>query len=359
MSGRSWIFVVIVIGCAVGAAAYVGRAVLERSPDLSPPLPALAGSPLPDGPLLVFARQTGSRDGRDGSLGVAPLSDPGAARFEETVRCDRLHMNGGRGVCLARRGRFAISFVAVMLDNAFQPTGELGLPGMSSRTQVSPSGRYAATTVFVTGHSYEDSDFSTQTSIIDLDTQFWLVENFETLSVRRDGRPFRAVDFNFWGVTFTGDGRTYFATLGTGGRTYLVRGAIGSDVLDVVADDVECPSLSPDNRRIAFKRRVASGFGSAAWRIQVLDLDTGRRHDLAETRHVDDQVQWLDDERVMYAIAGDEPARMDTWVVPADGSGSPQMLIPSSRSAFVLHRAPSHVSRSETDSSPGATPHEP
>lgn len=331
-------FIAIVIASCVGATTYVGRAVKERSIPPPEPLAALADAPLPDGPLLVFARQSGTKDGRDSSLGVAPLSDPGRARFEETVKCDRLHMNGGRGICLARRGRFAISFFAVLLDDTFRPVAELELPGMPSRAQVSPSGRYAATTVFVAGHSYADSDFSTQTSIVDLETRQWLVEDMESLAVRRDGRLFRAADFNFWGVTFAADSRTYLATLGTAGRTYLVRGTIGSDTLDVVAQDVECPSLSPNGRHVAFKHRVAGTLGTATWQLRVLDLHTGQRHDLAETRHVDDQVQWLDDEQIAYALAGEESGRVDTWVVPADGSGAPKMLIAAASSAFVIRQ---------------------
>jgi len=40
----------------------------------------------------------------------------------------------------------------------------------------------------------------------------------------------------------------------------------------VIDEDVEYPSLSPDETRIAFKRRQGSN-----WRLHVLDLDTKRR----------------------------------------------------------------------------------
>jgi hypothetical protein len=58
------------------------------------------------------------------------------------------------------------------------------------------------------------------------------------------------------------------------------------------------------------------------WRLHVLDLASGRETALAETRSVDDQVEWLDDERIMYGLAG------DVWVVPADGGGKPRVYIP-------------------------------
>jgi hypothetical protein len=44
---------------------------------------------------------------------------------------------------------------------------------------------------------------------MNLATGQWLVEDLETFTVRRRGRPLRAADFNFWGVTFTPDARTF------------------------------------------------------------------------------------------------------------------------------------------------------
>src|SRR5690606_16496413 len=107
---------------------------------------------------------------------------------------------------------------------------------------------------------------------------------------------------------------------------------------EVVAEDVECPSLSPDGRRIAYKHRIGGLPGTVRWQPWVLDLASGARHALAETRSVDDQAQWLDDEQVLYALASAE-ARIgsDQWVVPADGSGEPRRLLAGAYSAAV-HR---------------------
>ena len=53
-------------------------------------------------------------------------------------------------------------------------------------------------------------------------------------------------------------------------------------------------------------------------------------HELAETRNVDDQVQWLDDDTIAYGVPQSESGTptKDTYVVPADGSGSPRLLVP-------------------------------
>ena len=60
-------------------------------------------------------------------------------------------------------------------------------------------------------------------------------------------------------------------------------------------------------------------------------MRTGRDVALAETRDVDDQATWLDNDTVLYAIPRDptDPnAATDTYAVPADGSGAPTKFVP-------------------------------
>ena len=83
-----------------------------------------------------------------------------------------------------------------------------------------------------------------------------------------------AADRNFWGVTFSHKPTQFFATLGTAGQTYLVEGDLVSKQLRVIADGVECPSLSPDDTRIAFKHKESIGFFGAA------DLEANRQRPL-------------------------------------------------------------------------------
>ena len=87
----------------------------------------------------------------------------------------------------------------------------------------------------------------------------------------------------------------------------------------MIHENVECPSLSPDGTRIAYKHRTgvedARRGGST-----VLDLATMRETPLAETRSVDDQAEWLDDDHVLYGVDG------AVYAVPADGSGEPAAL---------------------------------
>ena len=115
--------------------------------------------------------------------------------------------------------------------------------------------------------------------------------------------------------------------------------------LVAVRENAECPSLSPDNTRIVFKKRVRAS-ADKPWRLYVLDLESGTETPLAETQSIDDQALWLDNETVAYArsgvgdldpsqVAGANPAgadigpaaHWDIYSVPADGSGSPQLLV--------------------------------
>jgi hypothetical protein len=196
-------------------------------------------------------------------------------------------------------------------------------------------------TVFVNGHTYASTTFITRTSIVDTRTGQMAVDDMEGFEVLLDGQAIRATDFNFWGVTFTHDPNRFYATLGTGGKLYLVEGDIAARRVKVIREDVECPSLSPDDTRIAHKRRVVTGsFGRFTWHIYVLDLATGKDTELpGETRNVDDQVEWLDTHNVIYGLNAEtqqSTAATNVWRIPADGSGAPTMLMPLAFSPAVV-----------------------
>ncbi|RMI31266.1 TolB family protein [Nocardia stercoris] len=122
--------------------------------------------------------------------------------------------------------------------------------------------------------------------------------------------------------------------MSTAGRRYLVQGDIAAKTVRTVARNVECPALSPDGKRIAFKSAVDDD-PARGWRLSVLDLASGNRIPLAETRSVDDQAAWLTGDTIGYALprgTGDA----DVWAVPADGSGAPRLLVPHAESPAAL-----------------------
>jgi hypothetical protein len=274
-------------------------------------------------PFLVY--QHVARDEHYAEIAVAPVDAPRSKTTFTGLVCERVYFAARRGLCLMpNHGSLGLSVNARIFGADFRPTRTARLDGIRSRARVSPRGRYGAATTFVTGHSYLDDGFSTLTALIDMSSGEVLA-NLEKFDVTRDGERFEAIDFNFWGVTFARDERRFYATLSTGGKFYLVEGDVETRRARVIGEDVECPSLSPDEKRIAFKRRRGD-----SWRLHVLDLATKRETALAETRSVDDQVEWLDDKRILYGLI------KDVWVVRADGRGRPRIYVPDALSPAVV-----------------------
>ncbi|WEH43117.1 TolB-like translocation protein [Streptomyces sp. AM 2-1-1] len=250
---------------------------------------------------------------------------PGGARTTSGVKCLRFYAASGTAVCLqAVHGTLTDTYRATILDRRLKERAHYALPGIPSRARVSPSGRLAAWTVFVGGDSYAGTNFSTRAAILDTRTGD-LVPTLEDFAILKDGRPYRAADVNFWGVTFDADDRHFYATLATQGHTYLVRGDLRTRTVTTLRTNVECPSLSPDGSRIAYKRRDEGLPSDAPWRLHVLDLRTLADHPLAEGRSVDDQAVWKDDTTVTYALPGDFGA--DLYEAAADGSGHPRRVM--------------------------------
>ncbi|MEV5955073.1 TolB-like translocation protein [Streptomyces sp. NPDC051987] len=267
-------------------------------------------------------------------LTTVPAADPGGPRTASGVKCLRFYAAAGTGVCLqAVHGPVSDTYRALILDAHLKTRAHYDVPGIPSRARVSPTGHYAAWTAFVGGDSYAGTKFSTRTAIVDTRTGA-LIPTLESFRIRTDGRSYRSADVNFWGVTFASDDRTFYATLATKGSTYLVRGDLRTRTVTTLHPNVECPSLSPDGTRVAYKKRVKGLPRDAPWRLYVLDLKTLRETPLAEPRSVDDQAVWKNTRTIVYALPGDYGA--DLYEIPADGSGTPHRLLRSGVSAAFL-----------------------
>ncbi len=267
-----------------------------------------------------FALAPGALHFRDTASGrIARESAAGGTRVTGGPVCDRFHAARGTALCLRRRAGVPPRAYAVVLDRRLREVRRIAVAGIPNRARVSSSGRMLSWTTFATGDSYATSAFSTRTAILDLRTGY-LVKNMEQIPLLIDGRRHHAPDVNYWGVSFARDDNRFYATVATGGRTHLVEGDMRKWSARALRTNVECPSLSPDNTRIAFKKKV-SGDPSAPWRLYVLDLRTLREHQLVERHSVDDQAVWLDDRTLAYGRGG------DIWTVPADGTGAPRLRV--------------------------------
>ncbi|WP_422740636.1 TolB family protein [Micromonospora sp. WMMD729] len=308
------------------AGGAVGYAAIAAEPPRTPPPAAAAGDQavtLTPGPRLLAIT--------DRYVSSVATADPDGPRTVSGLECLRVYAAAGTGVCL--RPATAWSYQVVVLDAALRQKRTLSVPGLPNRARVSASGRMVSWTTFVGGDSYTASGFSTRTGILDTVTGA-TVPSLEGFAVTRDGRAYRNPDVNYWGVTFTADDNRFYATMSTGGKRYLVRGDVAARTVETLRENVECPSLSPDGTRIAFKQAIDAD-PTKGWRLSVLDLTSGRITATAETASVDDQAAWLDDATLAYTLRQSD-GRPDVFGVPADGSGTPKLLIPGAESPAPL-----------------------
>jgi hypothetical protein len=324
---RNTLVVVLVAAlCAVGGVVYVAlAAVSSRSGPSAATLSSNVQAPARLGPVSAGPRPKAvlvrAVDPARGTLeGRVYRVDPtggGRPQVQKGPACLRFYAAGAHGLCLTV-ARSGVEFRALVLDKDGRVRHTITLTGLPSRARVAPNGRIGAMTTFVSGDSYASpGQFSTRTTILDLVSGRPIVD-LEKFAVTKDGRRIHAQDFNFWGVTFARDSDEIYATLSTGGHQYLVHGRVSTRALEVVHDNVECPSLSPDGTRIAYKRRDGHPWH---WRLHVLDLRTGADVAVSERRPVDDQAEWLDNRHLLYGIG------VDVWTAPADGSGTPQRFL--------------------------------
>ncbi|MFK8911539.1 hypothetical protein [Streptomyces sp. YS-3] len=335
-----------VASAAVGftaLAVLAGAAIVAARPDTPAEVAGqravslLSGPPsVQEGPGVAALSTASDSHGRLISVSAgasrAGVSRASASRAVARLTCARFHAAAGTGLCLRLDGDLT-TYQLTVLDSGLRVRSQIPLVGVPNRARVSPSGHLVSWTVFVTGDSYNGGRFSTRVGILDTRTDT-LVPTLEDWSVTVADRPYHAKDLNFWGVTFASDDRHFYATMSTAGHRYLVHGDLGTHRLTTVRDGVECPSLSPDGTRVAFKS-ARDGDPRHGWRLSVLDLATGHVTALAEERSVDDQAVWLDSRTVAYGLRRGRD-HSDVWQTPADGTGRPHVLIPDAESPATL-----------------------
>ncbi len=341
-TSRTKIFLVLCAASVCLLAAYFvwTRPTADRiaeTPSLSQDLGAFESSASTERPpRYLFFRYTGVDDNY-GKLALVELQHRDQLRFVEGFSCEAVHFTGGHGICLtADRGVFT-TYAALLFDSKLKPLFNIPLNGGPSRARVSRDGAIAACTVFVSGHGYDSVDFSTQTLLLETSTGKVLA-SLEDFSVTRNGQAFHAVDFNFWGVSFTPDSRNFYCTLSSNHAHYLMMGDLATRSGKVVHDNVECPSVSPDGKRVAYKKRFIID-NRLIWQLHVLDLAGMKETPLAEKRSIDDQIEWLDDAHVLYAVS-DNPegssATTNVWIADAEGKAAPKVFLTKAYSPAIV-----------------------
>jgi hypothetical protein len=259
------------------------------------------------------------------------------------LACDRAHASRETLVCLrpasGPAGQRATIEVSSVTSSGFG-TAVFGAVGRPSRARVAADGQASAGTVFVSGHSYLDiGQFATATDIFVGTGDERKAHSMETdFTVEGEQPRHRAVDGNWWGVTFGPDGDDFFVTYGSGGATEILRGSVSEQRVRPYLQGVTCPSLSPDGRTIVAKRPIGGG----AFEMVAIAVDEGRSVVLPESRSVEDQVEWLDDDTILYALPhedaadGPQPA-MDIWALDIAPGAEPELFLPYAASPGAVH----------------------
>ncbi|WP_370946350.1 TolB family protein [Amycolatopsis sp. cg5] len=258
---------------------------------------------------------------------------PDGPRGATTLRCQRIYVAGGTTICLRLAG-LGPTYEAAVLDASGKELRTIGLAGIPNRARVSASGQIVSWTTFVSGDSYTvPGGFSTRTGILDLRTG-QLIDTLESFTATVQGQQFTIADRNFWGVTVASDDRTFYATMASQNRTWLMKGDLVAKTLTDVRQTAECPSLSPDGTRVAYKKRNTR---LGPWELAVLDLGSGKEITLPGTSGIDDQAAWLDNGRLAYGKASQPGHKPSIYAVPADGSGQPALMVTDAASPVPLH----------------------
>ena len=337
-----WIsFSLVLLVVTALSAVFVVRAINDQQRRLIPTAAtkrdrALDLGSVLDAPHIVF-RST-SPGPTYGIMAAVPLTDPSGNRSVSNLSCERVYANGVAGICLSADRGVLTTYKGELLDGRLAPVGELPVNGSPSRARLSSDGSLSSSTVFLAGHGYGTIGFSTETVIYDRSRHYSYGNLEKTFTTVINGKRSTAADLNVWGVTFEPGPKPtkFYATVATGGTTWLAAGDLAKRTLSALQTDVECPSLSPDGKVIVFKKRNGSPI---KWRYHALDLTTGRIWPLAETRSVDDQAEWVDDSHVVYGLQRSGTGQSDVWQVAVRGTAKPTILIPDASSPAVVHAA--------------------
>ena len=334
-STRKWFALalvsVLLLGGAIayGASAYARYQARSTAPSEVRTTSALAATTEPH---IVF-RNTAQGQGY-GKVASVPLETPSAARALTDQACDRVYATDTVLSCLRIKRGVPTTFEATVFDRAGTEVESWPLPGIPSRTRLSHDSSLVATTSFVTGHSYATIGFSTETVVSRVAGESY--GNLEDFALWVNGERVTAADRNIWGVTFAADDTTFYATAASGGQTWLVHGNLADRSLTAIVDNAECPSLSPDGTRVAYKKNSGTP-DNPHWGIAVRTLTTEEEVVLPESKNVDDQMEWLDDSTLLYGLARDGAVGdSDVWSIAGSGATTPSLFIEHAWSPSVV-----------------------
>lgn len=252
--------------------------------------------------------------------------------------CVRVHLAGERGICLSEQDTVVPSYLTTFFD-ASNPALEVkSYPSaLPSRARISPGGTTSSVTAFVSGTSYADVGSGASTTLVtidDIDGPL-RIRGANQMTVESNNDRYAIFDAQFWGMTFV-DEDEFYITGFYGGDPEIMRGRLSDMTLHPTDWIGSCPSVSPDGKTVVYKEDR----GNDEFNLVAVDVATGDRWTLGETRSVDDQVEWLDDDTILYSLhpeGGDNPVQpeFDIWMLDIAQDAEPELFLPNADSPAV------------------------
>ena len=279
---------------------------------------------------IAFVNRTPGDD-----YGKVGYIDRAGGRNQTELECERIDLNANGGICLDDDTGIGGGGRGLILGPNLNASLRFGI-NLPSRAAASPDGEVVAWTGFAVGHSYlEPGEFATTTQLVEVERG--IGANLETIFTTFDlnGEVINDDERNFWGVTFV-DSDRFYATVGVGENTSIVEGTISNSTMNVVHENATCPEISPDGSTLVVKERTEGDF----FQLVAIDVATGNRRNLPETRSVEDQVEFLDNNTIIYGLPNEsegteaQPA-WDVWSLDLNG-GPAQLIIPFADSPAAI-----------------------
>lgn len=257
-------------------------------------------------------------------------------------RCLRLYVAAGNGVCLSQQDALVPQYTATLFDAAdpYQRDIKSYPMALPSRARITPDGATLSATGFVSGSSYTDIGGATATIVfIDSFASNELVSLSE-FDIDSDDPKYAMEAADFWGTTFV-DNDNFYVTGLFGADPEVMAGSLSTATLRPTTFKGSCPSVSPDGETLVYKRTRDGG----GYDLVAVTLATGDNWVLNETRSADDQVEWLDDDTILYALHPvDDDASVqpewDIWALDITPGSEPQMFLPNADSPAVIRALP-------------------
>lgn len=248
--------------------------------------------------------------------------------------CMRVDISSGNGICLSEDDRMVDSYTSTFFDATVPDLTEIksySTP-LPSRARVSSDGSLASATGFIDGDTYEDlgSGINTIVTLDSFDSTLPLI-GLNQFKVEASDAEYNGPGRTFWGVTFVDNNEFYVTGLFTD-TALILHGSIADRSMELTGIEGSCPSVSPDRETLVYKRsRDEGGFDLVA-----VDLAAGDTWTLGETRSVDDQVAWFDNDTILYALhpdeeneaeEGDTQPEFDVWKLDITEGAEPELFL--------------------------------